>query len=118
MKNVYNELKDITFWNEYMPLDGQYYTYKNNITFAACKISDLYYQVCNARMSIHFCLDYEKYSMMSEDKMAILSTKNILLKMHYCIIILQWIIFGKYYGFIIIMQMMLIKFHRMNCIRN
>lgn len=27
-------------------------------------------------MSIHFCLDYEKYSMMSEDKMAILSTKK------------------------------------------
>ena len=76
MKNVYNDLKDISFWNEYMPLDGQYYTYKNNITFAACKISDLYYQVCNARMSIHFCLDYEKYSMMSEDKMAILSTKK------------------------------------------
>ena len=44
MKNVYNDLKDISFWNEYMPLDGQYYTYKNNITFAACKISDLYYQ--------------------------------------------------------------------------
>ena len=42
MKNVYNDLKDISFWNEYMPLDGQYYTYKNNITFAACKISDLY----------------------------------------------------------------------------
>ena len=53
-----------------------FFAYKNNITFAACKISDLYYQVCNARMSIHFCLDYEKYSMMSEDKMAILSTKK------------------------------------------
>ena len=76
METIYEELKDITHWNDYTPLDGQYYTFKNNIIFAGCKISDLYYQMCNARMSLHFCCDYETYSMMSDNEISILSTKK------------------------------------------
>ena len=76
METIYEELKDITHWNDYTPLDGQYYTFKNNIIFAGCKISDLYYQMCNPRMSLHFCCDYEAYSMMSDNEISILSTKK------------------------------------------
>lgn len=76
MGTIYDELKDITNWLKYTPLDGHFYTYKNNVTFAAHKITDLYYQICNARMSLHFGVDFDKYSMMSESDMAILSSKK------------------------------------------
>ena len=76
METIYDEIKDINSWIKYTPMEGQYYKYKSNIIYAACKIADLYYQVCNARMSLHFYMDYDKYSIMSDSKMAILSTKK------------------------------------------
>lgn len=76
MPNIYDELRKITHWHEYMPMDTQYYQYKNNVIFAACKISDLYYQICNARKSLHFYMDFDTYSMMSDSDEAIRDTKK------------------------------------------
>lgn len=76
MSNIYDELRPITHWHEYTPLDSQYYQYKSNVIFAACKISDLYYQICNARKSLHFYMDFDTYSMMSDSDIAIRDTKK------------------------------------------
>ena len=80
MESIYDELKDIHHWHEYEPLDNKYYIYPPKIIYACCKISDLYHQLCNARMSLNFCFGYDEYSMMSKDKSAILLTKKYFLE--------------------------------------
>lgn len=80
MSNIYDDLKDISSWHKYYPLDCQYYLFNTNIIFAACKIVDLYYQMCNARMSLHFYCDYEKYSMVADDEVSVLNLKKYFLE--------------------------------------
>lgn len=76
MSNIYDELDSIEEWLKYYPLDHHYYTYDTNIIFAATKIVDLYYQISNARMSLHFYNDFDKYPMMSDSEFSTLFSKK------------------------------------------
>lgn len=80
MGTVYDELKEIHGWQKYFPLDDKYYLYTSNVIFACCKISDLYYQMCNARMGLHFYCDYDRYEMSGEDDISILNSKKYFLE--------------------------------------
>ena len=68
MSSIFDNIKEIHHWNDYYPLDTKYYKYNANIIFACCKIQDLYYQLCNARMSLHLCCDFDNYSMVSDEE--------------------------------------------------
>lgn len=80
METIYGKLKEIHSWQRYFPLDDKYYLYSSNLIFACCKISDLYYQLCNARMGLHFYCDYESFDMVSKDEISILNTKKYFLE--------------------------------------
>lgn len=101
MSSVCDELKDIQHWHNYAPLDDKYYKYSSNVIYTCCKIDDLYYQMCNARMSLRFCFDFDEYSMMGEDETSILYSKkyfieNALLYYNFCVDYL-WQVLWLYY---------------------
>ena len=80
MCTIYDKLKNIEQWKKYYPLDDKYYLFDSNIIYSCSKIVDLYYQMCNARMGLHFYCDYEEYDMFGIDKVSVLVGKKYFLE--------------------------------------